>query len=57
MSENPIIEVKNLSKHYQLGNIDLSTFWDDCKKFGKKLVSHLNHRVQKPFHSLEQGFL
>ena len=26
MSENPIIEVKNLSKHYQLGNIDLGTF-------------------------------
>ena len=33
----PIIEVDNISKTYRLGSIGLSTFWEDCRSFGKKL--------------------
>ena len=37
MSEKPLIEVDNISKTYRLGSIGVSTFWQDCQSFGKKL--------------------
>ena len=33
----PIIEVDNISKTYRLGSIGVSTFWQDCRSFGKRL--------------------
>ena len=37
MSMKPIIEVDKISKTYRLGSIGVSTFWEDCRSFGKKL--------------------
>ena len=35
--KKPIIEVENLSKHYRLGSIGLTTFIDDLRRTGRKL--------------------
>ena len=37
MSEKPLIEVNNVSKTYRLGSIGVSTFWQDCRSFGKQV--------------------